>query len=165
MKTHYLLLSLALCMMQIACVGPIVKKPDGTVMVGGIVGTDAGALVVDGPLPQVIGFAPVYDKKGVIVGQREVYGAGTGAEKALFAAYGLNQSNTLIQGFKELRTFGIGKALAEVAEASNANDAANAGKEIDAAASVEKTRMANEAARDAQAHAEKMAEIPIPPAP
>lgn len=159
------LILLALTLLQVACVGPIVKRPDGTIMVVGIVGTDSDALVVDGPLPELLGFSPITNKKGEIVGQRPIYGGGSGKEKALFAAYGMNQSNAIKTVAAELRNFGIAQGLKELAETQDANDAATAAKEIDAKAATEQAELANQAARDAQAHAEKMAELPIPPTP
>lgn len=155
----------SLALWQSSCVGPIVKRPDGSIVVGGIVGTDSDALVVDGPLPELLGFAPITNKKGEIVGQRPIYGGGSGKEKALFASYGMNQSNGIKTIAAEIRNLGIAQGLKELAETQDANDAATAAKEIDAKAATDKAKLANEAARDAQAHAEKMAEITIPTTP
>ncbi len=158
----FLIIIVILCLFQTACVGPIVKKPDGTIMVAGIVGTDADAMVVDGPLPTLIGFAPVTDRKGVVIGQRPVYGAGTSGEKALFASYGLNQSKGLGKVTAEIRNAALGFAMAEVSKAADANRVAADTEAAKLAAETEKAKLANEAARDAQKHAENMAEFEVP---
>jgi hypothetical protein len=121
-------------------------------------------MVVDGPLPTLLGFSPITNKKGEIVGQRPIYGAGTGKEKALFAIYGMNQSNAVKTVAAEIRNGWIASGLKDLAETQDANEAATAAKSIDAETKIQQGKLANEAARDAQKHAEAM-EALAPPTP
>jgi hypothetical protein len=166
MKTSARLLILAiLCLASVAC-DHYKKQPDGSTSYWSLM-TDNDMVVVDGELPAVGGFSPITNKKGVITGYRPVYAANPASkgEKVGFAKFGSNQSEGGIKALAEVRNGFLGWVVGEVTKASDANKAANEARQIDAAAATEKSRLANEAARDAQRHAENMAEFEIPAAP
>lgn len=132
-----LFLAVLVCLALVSCES-YDKRPDGSVSYKSL-GTDADATVIDGPLPVFAGLIPVYNDKGVVIGQRPIYTAGTSTERVGFASFGSNQSRGLksatdlvdnsIKGY-----FGL-KALTryfDSQDATTAADAATRGKEIDA---------------------------------
>jgi hypothetical protein len=136
------------------------KSADGSTFYASF-GTDNDAVVIDGEMPSIAGWMPQVDKKGVIIGYKPAYSANpqtTGA-KVGFAKLGSNQSTTGTRFLAEARNFGLGWVAGEVSKAADSNKAANEARQIDANAATEKTRLANEAARDAQRHTENMAEM------
>lgn len=61
-----------------------------------LIGTDAQSVVVDGPMPTVVGYAPVLNKKGEVKSVQPLFGApANGTGNALFASYGITQSKGL----------------------------------------------------------------------
>lgn len=163
MKTHTLLFAL-ICLLILPACDHYYK--DATRTSYASFGTDSDAVVVDGPLPVLVGVVPIYDKKGRITGQRGLYTAGdpTGP-KVGFARFGGNQSTVATRALAELRNGYLGWIAGETSKAADANKAANEARQIDAAAAAQQGELANQAARDAQRHAEKMAEFEAPPTP
>lgn len=159
MKTIAHLLTLAVCLASVAC-DTYHKSADGSTFYASF-GTDNDAVVIDGEVPTVAGWVPVLDKKGVLVGHKPAYAASSAGQKAGFVKFGSNQSTTGTRFLAEVRNVGLGYIMGEVSKAADANKAANDARQIDANAAVEKTRLSNEAARDAQRHAENMAEMEV----
>lgn len=109
------------------------KDAEGTVT-GAIFGTDADAMVIDGPVPVVVGQLPMMDKKGVLVGYKPIYGPGPeGGQRAMFAAYGMNNSRSFGKAANVVTTSVLGYIAGEVTKAKDAGVAANEAKNIDAA--------------------------------
>lgn len=143
MKTLATITILVIAAMLMSCASGSRTDPrTGVVTKYCMLGTDAQSVVIDGPMPTVIGYQPVLDKKGKVIGQQPLFGPSPTQGNALYASYGQVQSKGLSKVCGVVTNSVASMVLGSVLRAYDDNKT-----------SVDKDAIAAQSAKDSQAAA------------